>query len=72
MAGRDGERVALVWDEALAGYDFGERHPLDPVRVELTVELIRSVGLLDESHVDLVRPGTLGEVEVLRPEKFQT
>ncbi len=66
MAGRDGERVALVWDEALAGYDFGDRHPLDPVRVELTVALIRAVGLLDQSHVDLVRPGTIDEVEVLR------
>ena len=66
MAGRDGERVALVWDEALAGYDFGERHPLDPVRVELTVALIRAVGLLDQPNVDLVRPGTLDEVEVLR------
>ena len=66
MAGRHGERVALVWDEALAGYDFGEDHPLDPVRVELTVALIRAVGLLDQPHVDLVRPGTLDEVEVLR------
>ena len=66
MAGADGQRVALVWDEALAGYDFGDSHPLDPVRVELTVALIRAVGLLDQPHVDLVRPGTLDEVEVLR------
>ncbi len=46
----DGEhapgRVALIWDEAVAGYDFGPGHPLAPVRVELTVDLIRRCGLL--------------------------
>lgn len=66
MAGTDGERVALVWDESMAGYDFGGNHPLDPLRVELTVALIRSVGVLDQPHVDLVRPGAFDEVEVLR------
>ena len=71
MAGRDGERVALVWDDALAGYDFGQNHPLDPVRVELTVALIRSVGLLDQPHVDLVRPSTLDDAEVLRVHRPQ-
>ena len=71
MAGRDGERVALVWDEAMGGYSFGRTHPLDPVRVELTVALIRAVGLLDQPHVDVVRPGTLDEAEVLRVHRPQ-
>lgn len=46
MAGRDGQPVVLVWDDALAAYDFGRDHPLAPIRVELTVELIREVGLV--------------------------
>lgn len=71
MAGRDGQRVALVWDDALAGYDFGHDHPLDPVRVELTVALIRAVGLLDHPHVDLVLPSTLDDAEVLRVHRPQ-
>lgn len=66
MAGADGQRVALVWDDALAGYDLGPDHPLAPIRVELTVDLVREVGLLDLGHVDVVAPGTLDEAEVLR------
>ena len=29
--------VRVVWDDALASYDFGQGHPLAPLRVELTV-----------------------------------
>ena len=39
------ERVALVWDERLAGYDFGPGHPLAPIRVQLAMRLIDSFGL---------------------------
>src|SRR5690606_23343566 len=40
----------VVWDEALLGYDLGD-HPLDPVRVELTMALARSLGVLERSGV---------------------
>ena len=33
----------VLWDPALLGYDLGD-HPLDPVRVELTVSLAGAVG----------------------------
>jgi acetoin utilization protein AcuC len=46
MAGTRQDEVALVWDERVRGYDFGAGHPLAPVRVELTRELIRRSGLL--------------------------
>ena len=58
-------RVALVWDERFAGYDFGPGHPLAPIRVELTVDLIRRIGLLGDG-VDEVLPGEPDEAEVLR------
>ncbi len=58
-------RVALVWDERAAGYDLGPGHPLAPVRVELTVDLIRRIGLLGNG-VDEVLPPPLDEVELLR------
>ncbi len=66
MAGDDGQPVALVWDEALAAYDFGDGHPLAPVRVELTVDLIREVGLLDRPGVVEVKPGAYDETDLLR------
>ena len=36
---------SVVWDEALAEYDFGPGHPLAPIRVELAMRLIREFGL---------------------------
>ena len=45
----------VVWDESLLGYDMGE-HPLDPVRVELTMALARELGVLDRPGVRLARP----------------
>ncbi|MEU7618398.1 acetoin utilization protein AcuC [Micromonospora rifamycinica] len=45
----------VVWDESLLDYDMGE-HPLDPVRVELTMVLARELGVLDRPGVRLVRP----------------
>jgi acetoin utilization protein AcuC len=60
------DRVALVWDEGLLGYGFGRGHPLDPVRVGLTVDLVRTVGLLDLSHVDVVAPMGVAEDDLLR------
>jgi acetoin utilization protein AcuC len=45
---------SLVWDEALAEYDFGPGHPLAPIRVQLAMRLIKAFGL-DES-VTMVGP----------------
>ena len=39
--------VAAAWDRRLLDYDFGSSHPLNPVRVELTMELARLLGVLD-------------------------
>ena len=50
----DLHRCAIPWDDALIGYDFGPSHPLNPVRVELTIELARSTGLLDRPNVDVL------------------
>ena len=45
------DTVAVIWDEALAGYDLGPGHPLAPVRVELTMALARAFGLFDAPNV---------------------
>lgn len=66
MAGRDGQKVALVWDDALASYNFGDGHPLAPIRVELTVDLIRETGLMARPDVIEVAPPALELDELLR------
>ncbi len=58
-------RIALIWDESVAGDDFGPGHPLAPVRVELTVDLIRRCALLGDG-VDEVLPPAFDEAGLLR------
>jgi acetoin utilization deacetylase AcuC-like enzyme len=43
----------VFWDEKLTSYDFGPAHPLNPVRVELTMELARAYGVLDLGTVTM-------------------
>jgi acetoin utilization protein AcuC len=67
VAGRsDNDRVALIWDDALGQYDFGTGHPLAPVRVELTVALIRELGLVNGGRVVERSAGDIDETELLR------
>lgn len=50
------ESVQVVWDDELTGYDFGASHPLNPVRLDLTIRLARALGVLDLPNVTLVSP----------------
>src|SRR5579859_4648911 len=52
----------LAWDDGLAGYNFGPGHPLAPVRVELTIELARALGVLDGVAVVAPEPATEAEL----------
>ena len=42
-----GCRGCVVYDETLTAYDFGRSHPMNPVRVDLTVALAGRLGVLD-------------------------
>jgi acetoin utilization protein AcuC len=55
----------LVWGEELLGYDLGD-HPLDPVRVELTVALARGLGVLDRPGVTVVAPQPADDATLTR------
>jgi acetoin utilization protein AcuC len=57
--------TAVVWDEALLEYDLGD-HPLDPVRVELTIALARELGVLDRAGVELVTPKPADDATLTR------
>lgn len=41
----------VVWDDAMTEYDFGSSHPMSPVRLDLTMRLARSLGVLDSLTV---------------------
>ncbi len=57
--------VLVPWDDALVGYDFGHDHPLDPVRVDLTMRLARELGVLDLPTVRMVVPEPATDEELL-------
>jgi acetoin utilization protein AcuC len=54
----------MAWDDRLTGYDFGPSHPLAPVRVELTIELARELGVLDSPGVSVVAPEPATDAEL--------
>jgi acetoin utilization protein AcuC len=60
------EHTALVWTEGHLAYDFGPHHPLKPVRVELTVALIRACGLTERQGVATIGPQPFGDDDVER------
>ena len=37
----------VVWDPSVLDYRFSHSHPMDPVRLRLTMELSRMLGVLD-------------------------
>ncbi len=55
----------VLWDDALLQYDLGD-HPLDPVRVELTIALAREFGVLDRPGVRVVAPSPADEATLTR------
>ncbi len=40
-------RACVVYDESLTAYDFGPTHPMNPLRVDLTIGLAEQLGVLD-------------------------
>ena len=58
VAGMSG-RGLLMWDEAVTKYDFGDGHPMDPVRLALTMGLVRAYGL--DRVVDVVAAKPAGD-----------
>jgi acetoin utilization protein AcuC len=54
--------VVLVWGEAFMAYRLSEDHPLQPLRVKLTVDLIRELGL--DALAELVEPRLASDEEI--------
>ncbi len=54
----------VAWDERLTRYDFGPGHPLAPIRIELTIELARALGVLSQPGVSVERPEPATDAEL--------
>ncbi|MET9328540.1 acetoin utilization protein AcuC [Tsukamurella sp. NPDC003166] len=54
----------VVWDPSVLDYRFSHSHPMDPVRLRLTMELSRMLGVLD--GVEVVTPASFDPIELGR------
>ena len=52
-----GGDVRVIWDEELTSYDPGPGHPLRPIRLDLTIDLARRLGVLRATRGDRRRAG---------------
>ena len=57
-------RAAVVWTPQFLSYDLGDDHPLDPVRLDLTMRLAGELGVLE--GVELLAPEPAPDDEIQR------
>ncbi len=68
MAGK----TALLYSEKFLDYNLGPYHPLRPVRVKLTHDLLKAKGALNHRNVEVVepRPATRQEILLFHEEEY--
>jgi acetoin utilization protein AcuC len=57
--------VTLVYGDELMKHWLSEEHPLQPIRVKLSMELIQSTGLIEYCHLVPPRRATIEELELV-------
>lgn len=62
--------VALVYGDSLMKHHLSDEHPLQPIRVQLAVDLIRSTGLIEHCHLLPPRPATVDELELVHSPEY--
>ena len=58
-------KAAFVYDKVLSGHVLSDTHPMKPVRLQYTYELLDAYGALDSAGSSLVEPRQATEEEVL-------
>jgi acetoin utilization protein AcuC len=53
----------VAWDDKLTGYDFGPGHPLAPIRIKLTMELVQAFGVLSQEAVTVAAAPPASDAE---------
>jgi acetoin utilization protein AcuC len=67
-----GGKTGLVWDDGFVNYNLGPSHPLRPVRVKLTYDLIKSKKILENKNVDLLdaRSATREDIQLFHEDSY--
>ncbi|MDO8588919.1 MAG: acetoin utilization protein AcuC [Armatimonadota bacterium] len=64
--GSSGRRIPFVYSDRLTGYDMGPQHPLKPVRLRMTFELLSEYGVFEHEAAVIVEPEPAAEEDVLQ------
>src|SRR5580704_4076548 len=62
--------VALVYGDELMKHHLSDQHPLQPIRVKLAMDLIRSTGLIEYAHLLPPRRATIDELELVHSRSY--
>ena len=62
--------VALVYGDELMKHHLSDQHPLQPIRVKLTMDLITSTGLIEHCHLLPPRRATVKELELVHSPEY--
>src|SRR6266550_6899515 len=62
--------VTLVYGDELMKHHLSDEHPLQPIRVKLTMELITSTGLIEHAHLLPPRAATIEELELVHSPEY--
>ncbi|MDQ2923403.1 MAG: acetoin utilization protein AcuC [Candidatus Dormibacteraeota bacterium] len=62
--------VALVYGEELMKHRLSDQHPLQPIRVKLAVDLIKSTGLIEHCILLPPRHATIEELELVHSRPY--
>jgi acetoin utilization protein AcuC len=62
--------VALVYGDELMKHHLSDQHPLQPIRVKLAMDLIKSTGLIEHCHLLPPRRATIRELELVHSPEY--
>jgi len=60
------DKVGLIYTDKYQDYDFGQNHPLRPLRLKLTYSLMEKLGLLKNELLEIRTPIPATKEEILR------
>lgn len=64
------KNVCYVYSEHFVDYKFNDEHPFNQLRVELTTDLLKSAGALDNNHIIEARIASDEEIALFHDEKY--
>jgi acetoin utilization protein AcuC len=66
------KKVGFVWSPDFTKYKLADDHPLNPIRLVLTYELMKSVKLFDSGSIDILNPipATQEQIEMVHRKDY--